>query len=182
MLVDSVHVGAARLTDEFQLPCVWPEEHLDLTGWRDRAPGEVSAHQMDNPFRTKRWFWSFQPQAIRGHKLRRWRQVRKLPGIDPMCISHDLGGLSLTKNGGASHDRKPFAGNEITEPTFRSLKSGFLDINYCSSCLFCLDIAKPKSTRERTRDLFLDFHLNSLALSAVVNICKSGIKGTNQNV
>ena len=40
-------------------------------------------------------------------------------------------------------------------PTFRSLKSGFLDMNYCSSCLFCLTVAKPKSTRKRTCDLFL---------------------------
>jgi|SRR5260370_26073890 len=41
------------------------------------------------------------------------------------------------------------------QPTFRSLKNGFLDINYCSSCLFCLTIAKPKSTKKRTCDLFL---------------------------
>jgi len=34
-------------------------------------------------------------------------------------------------------------------------ENGFLDINYCSSCLFCLIIAKPKSTRKRTCDLFL---------------------------
>src|SRR5947209_310297 len=64
-------------------------------------------------------------------------------------------------------------------PTFRSLKNGFLDINYCSSYLFCLTIAKPKSTRKRTCDLFLVLTFEPSVFVAMVNICKSGIKGAN---
>ncbi len=47
-------------------------------------------------------------------------------------------------------------------PTFRSLKNDFLDINNCSFCLFCLTIAKPKSTRKEHAIYFWYLHLNPL--------------------